>query len=123
MKEEGMEKIWERHRRLAMGLRAGIQGMGLRLFSERPSFSVTPVWVPEGVSWKSLQDALKTENGITVAGGQGEFRGRIFRIAHLGYYDELDMVSVVAALERSLIRCGFAVEAGKGVAAVQRALL
>jgi len=123
MKEEGMERIWERHRRLALGLRAGVEALGLKLFSASPSFAVTPVWLPEGVSWKPFQTALKVENGITVAGGQGEFTGKIFRIAHLGYCDELDMVAVVAALERALIHCGYRVEAGKGVAAVQRAML
>lgn len=123
MKEEGMERIWERHKRLALGLRAGVEALGLRLFSDSPSYAVTPVWLPEGMSWKHFQSALKTENGVTIAGGQGEFTGRIFRIAHLGYFDELDMVAVVAALERALARCGYAVEPGRGVAAVQRALM
>jgi aspartate aminotransferase-like enzyme len=59
MIEEGMEEIWKRHRRLALGLRAGIKAMGLRLFSQNPSFSVTPVWVPEPVTWQSLQSALR----------------------------------------------------------------
>lgn len=123
MKEEGMERIWERHRRLAMALRAGVEALGLRLFSDSPSHAVTPVWLPDGVSWKPFQSAMKTENGVTIAGGQGEFTGRIFRIAHLGYFDELDMVAVVAALERALVRCGYAVEPGRGVAAVQRTLM
>jgi len=123
MKEEGMDRIWERHKRLALGLRAGIEALGLRLFSDSPSYAVTPVWLPEGMSWKHFQSALKTENGVTIAGGQGEFTGRIFRIAHLGYFDELDMVAVVAALERALARCGYVVEPGRGVAAVQRTLM
>ena len=122
MIEEGMEEIWKRHRRLALGLRAGIKAMGLRLFSQNPSFSVTPVWVPEPVSWQSLQSALRIENGITVAGGQGEFAGRIFRIAHLGYYDDLDIIAVVAGLERALVQCGYSLELGRGVSAAQRAL-
>jgi len=122
MIEEGMEEIWKRHRRLALGLRAGIEAMGLRLFSQKPSFSVTPVWIPESVSWQTLQSAFRSENGITVAGGQGEFAGRIFRIAHLGYYDDLDMIAVVAGLERALARCGFSVELGRGVSAAQRVL-
>ncbi len=123
MKEEGIERIWERHRRLAMALRAGVRALGLRLFSESPSYAVTPVWLPEGVPWKHFQSVLKTEHGITIAGGQGEFTGRIFRIAHLGYFDELDMVAVVAALERALIRCGYVVAPGDGVTAVQQTLM
>jgi aspartate aminotransferase-like enzyme len=122
MAEEGIERIWARHRRLALALRAGMEGLGLRLFSQNPSFAVTPAWLPDGVQWKSFQNELKIDSGVTIAGGQGDFVGRIFRIAHLGYYDELDMVTVVAALERALHRCGYALEPGIGVAAVQRAL-
>jgi len=121
IRAEGIEQVWERHRRLATALRAGVTALGLRLFSNTPSYAVTPIWLPEGVEWKSLSTALKKENGITVAGGQGEFTGKIFRIAHLGYFDELDMVAVVAALERALKTCGYAFPAGAGVAAVQMA--
>lgn len=102
---------------LIAGLDAALERPGLRLFSQSPSFAVTPVWL---VLWKTFQNALEIENGITIAGGQGEFVGRIFRLAHLGYYDELDMVTVVAALERALHRCRYAFEPGIGVAAVQR---
>ena len=119
---EGMESVWARHRRLALGLRAGLAAIGLRLFSDSPSFAVTPVWLPDGVEWKALNAALKTGNGITVAGGQGDFTGRIFRVSHLGYYDELDMIAVVSALERSLVSVGYAFEVGAGVAAAQRSL-
>ncbi len=121
IRAEGMERVWERHRRLATALRAGVAALGLRLFSDTPSYAVTPIWLPEGIEWKKFSAALEKENGITVAGGQGEFTGRIFRIAHLGYFDELDMVAVVAALERALRTCGYAFPAGAGVAAVQMA--
>jgi serine---pyruvate transaminase len=119
IRTEGIDRVWERHRRLATGLRAGIAALGLRLFSQSPSYAVTPVWLPEGMDWKKFSTALKIENGITVAGGQGEFAGRIFRIAHLGYFDELDIVTVVAAVERALAGCGHQVIPGQGVAAVQ----
>lgn len=122
IRAEGIENVWLRHRRLAMGLRAGLHALGLRLFSESPSFAVTPVWIPEGVDWKVFNSALKEENGITIAGGQEEFKGKIFRISHLGYYDELDMVAVVAAVERALLAVGYPVAMGKGVEAAQKAL-
>jgi aspartate aminotransferase-like enzyme len=120
---EGMEHVWDRHRRTALALREGIAALDLRLFSNSPSYAVTPVWVPDGVSWKDFNRVLKLENGITVAGGQGEFVGRIFRISHLGYYDDLDMVTVVAGLELALAACGFRFSAGAGVAAVESALI
>jgi serine---pyruvate transaminase len=119
---EGIERVWDRHRRLALGLREGIRAVGLRLFSQHPSYAVTPVWLPPGVEWQAFNRALKLDNGVTVAGGQGEFAGRIFRISHLGYYDDLDMVTAVAAVERALQTSGYPVRLGDGVAAAQQAL-
>lgn len=122
IRAEGIENVWVRHKRLALALRAGIDAIGLRLFSEAPSYAVTPVWLPESVEWKAFNSALKVDNGITVAGGQGEFVGKIFRISHLGYYDDLDMVAVMAGIERALQTAGYAAPLGKGVEAVQKAL-
>ena len=122
IRAEGIENVWARHERLALGLRAGLAALGLRLFSKAPSYAVTPVWLPEGVDWTAFQAALKQGNGVTVAGGQGDYTGRIFRISHLGYYDDLDMITVVAAVERALKVVGYPVAVGKGVEAVQRTL-
>jgi serine---pyruvate transaminase len=67
--------------------------------------------------------SLKVDNGITIAGGQDDYAGKIFRVSHLGYYDDLDMITVAAAIERALMHSGFRMDAGAGVAAVHRALL
>jgi serine---pyruvate transaminase len=123
IRAEGIEAVWQRHERLALALRAGIIAMGLKLFSASPSYAVTPVWVPEGVEWKAFNRTLKVDNGITIAGGQDDFAGKIFRVSHLGYYDDLDMITVAAAIERSLLRNGFRMEPGVGIAAVQKSLL
>ena len=119
IRAEGVEKIWRRHERLATALRAGIEAIGLRLFSDSPSFAVTPVWVPDGIEWKKFNSILKGKYGITIASGQEEFAGKILRIAHLGYYDELDMITILSALEMTLITCGHQFDPGKGVAAAQ----
>jgi aspartate aminotransferase-like enzyme len=123
VREEGIEEVWERHRRLATGLRAAISALGLQLFSESPSYAVTPVWLPSGVNWKDFSSALKVQSGITIAGGQGDFAGKIFRVAHLGYVDDLDIVSFVSALESALQACGYTVRPGVGVAAAQASLM
>ncbi|MCZ6775751.1 MAG: alanine--glyoxylate aminotransferase family protein [Ignavibacteria bacterium] len=120
---EGIENVWARHRRLSGALRSGIDAIGLKLFSESPSFAVTPVWVPQGVEWKALNKALKIDNGITIAGGQEDYAGKIFRISHLGYYDDLDMIAVVGALERALVAQKYPFEIGAGLSAAQNALL
>ena len=121
IRDEGIENVWKRHERLAMAVRSGVRALGLRLFSDSPSYAVTPVWLPQGVEWKQFNSTLKKSYGITVAGGQDAYAGKIFRISHLGYYDELDMVAVIAALERTLRDCGYSFEPGAGVAAVQSA--
>jgi len=123
IRAEGIENVWARHQRLASALRAGMAAIGLSLFSERPSFAVTPVWLPDGVAWSTFNRALKIDNGITVAGGQGDYAGRIFRVSHLGYYDDLDMITVVAAIERALAVAGYRFEPGAGVSATHRTLM
>jgi aspartate aminotransferase-like enzyme len=120
--EEGIENVWARHQRLANAIRAGVSGCGLKLFSEFPSYAVTPVWVPEGVEWKKFNKILKGKYGITIAGGQDDFKDRIFRISHLGYYDELDMIGMIGALELTLKECGYAFEIGAGVKALLQSL-
>jgi aspartate aminotransferase-like enzyme len=122
IREEGIENVWARHKRLANAIRAGVVGAGLKLFSEFPSFAVTPVWVPEGVEWKQFNKILKGKYGITIAGGQDDFTGKIFRISHLGYYDELDMITMIGALEMTLKECGHKFELGSGVKATLNAL-
>lgn len=123
IRKEGIEQVWKRHRCLASALRAGLQAVGLRLFSEAPTASVTAVVLPEGLVWADFNRALKIENGVTVAGGQGDYVGKIFRISHLGYYDELDMIACMAAVERALATVGYAFEIGAGVTAVHKALM
>ena len=119
IRSEGIENIWRRHERLALALREGIRAIGLKLFSDSPSFAVTPVWLPQGVEWKTFNRTLKGKYGITIAGGQEPFTGKIFRVSHLGYYDELDMITVLSALEMSLNDCGYKFELGKGIGAAQ----
>lgn len=123
IRAEGIENIWKRHERLATGLREGIRGMGLQLFSESPSYAVTPVWLPPNIEWKVFNKTLKEKYGITIAGGQDDYAGKIFRVSHLGYYDELDMITMVSALEMTLSDCGFAFEQGSGVRATQTSFL
>ncbi len=123
IRAEGIENVWKRHERLASALRAGVSAVGLKLFSNSPSFAVTPVWLPENIEWKAFNKTLKVDNGITIAGGQDEYTGKIFRVSHLGYYDELDMIAFMAALERTLATHNHKFELGSGLSAVQQALI
>lgn len=123
IRAEGIENVWKRHERLATALRAGVVGLGLKLFSDSPSYAVTPVWVPEGVVWKAFNNVLKGEKGITIAGGQDDYKDKIFRVSHLGYYDELDMIAFMGALEQTLAAVGYKFSLGAGLAATQQSFL
>ncbi|MEW5798276.1 MAG: alanine--glyoxylate aminotransferase family protein [Bacteroidota bacterium] len=120
--EEGIENVWARHKRLANAIRAGVSAAGLKLFSEFPSYAVTPVWVPQGIEWKKFNKILKGKYGITIAGGQDDFKDKIFRISHLGYYDELDMITMIGALELTLKECGYNFDLGAGVKGLLQSL-
>lgn len=97
IREEGIENVWKRHARIGERLRQGLQSLGIRLFSRAPSDSVTAAWLPDGIDWKEFQSVLRDTWGMTVAGGQGAFAGKIFRIGHLGYCDETDIAAFLDA--------------------------
>lgn len=119
IRAEGIEQVWARHDRLARAVRSGVRALGLKLLAVNPSNALTAVWIPEGIDAKRFNKTLKEKYHVTVAGGQGTLAGKIFRIAHLGYYDELDMIAVVSALEMALHESGYRITPGVGVKAVQ----
>lgn len=119
IRQTGVEQVWARHDRLARSIRAGVEALGLKLLSNVPSNALTAVYIPESVDAKQFNKVLKNNYGITIAGGQGHLTGKIFRISHLGYYDELDMITMISALEMTLQECGFEFELGSGIRAAQ----
>lgn len=122
--QEGLEKVWRRHAVLAEAVRAGVTALGLRLFApSAPSPAVTAVHAPEGVDGGKISKMFRDVYGITIAGGQGKVKGKIFRIGHLGYVDTSDALLGVAVLEMVLTRLGVAVPLGAGVKAVEEVLL
>ena len=122
IREEGLEAAWGRHARIAAGVRSGVRALGLELFSRSPSNAVTAVRIPDGIAWRELRQAIDVEGGVTLAGGQGDYAGKIFRIGHLGYVDEMDILCLIGALELALVRLGVPLRAGQGVAAAQQTL-
>jgi aspartate aminotransferase-like enzyme len=119
--EAGLEAAFERHRRLGRACREGVKAMGLELFSpdEDRSAVVTAVRAPAGVDSAELVRLLRDRHGVTIAGGQGDLAGKIFRIGHIGYFDLFDITTALAAVELGLVELGADVERG---AAVTRAL-
>ena len=124
IQQEGLTQVFRRHERLARATRAAVKALGLELFApEAPSPALTAVKVPEGIDGLKLQDLFFERFGITVAEGQDRAKGKIIRIAHLGYYDRLDMVMVISALEMLLQEMGHRFELGKGVKAAEEVFL
>jgi aspartate aminotransferase-like enzyme len=123
IKEEGIENVWQRHRRMSEACQAGIQALGLELFSSRPAEGLTAFCVPEGMKEGLLRNKLAERFGISTVGGQDRLKGKIIRIGHMGYTDEIDVIGTLAALEMTLAETGFEVEPGRGVTAAQQVLI
>ncbi len=119
--EEGLEAAFERHLRLGRACREGLKAMGLELSSpdEDSSAVVTAARAPEGIDSDELVLLLRDRHGVTLAPGQGELKGKIFRIGHIGYYDVFDITTALAAVELALAELGAEIERG---VAVTRAL-
>jgi aspartate aminotransferase-like enzyme len=125
MLDEGIDNIIARHARLAEATRKGVEALGLTLFApkEGRGNAVTPVWVPEGLDGKKLVSIMKNKHGVTIAGGQEQYAGRIFRIGHLGYFGDFDIITTLAALEMTLQEMDYDFEPGSGIKAAESVLM
>jgi len=121
IKQETIEQVWKRHRLLAEATRAGITALGLKLLSKSPANGVTGAFGPGendgGTIIKKYQQL-----GITVAEGQDSLKGKIFRIAHMGYADTFDVITAISALEMILMEMGYKFEIGRGVRAAEEVI-
>jgi aspartate aminotransferase-like enzyme len=117
----GMDKLIENAQLLARATRDAAAALGLELFAPKnPGSSVTAIKSPAGLDSGVIVKGFRNHFGAIIANGQGSMQGKIFRMAHLGYFDFADMFAVIAGLELLLQQNGHPVELGKGVAAVQR---
>lgn len=115
--DEGMESVWKRARTLGRACRAGVEAIGLKLFAQRPAEGLTSVYLPDDIDGGAFLKRLESRFGIKVAGGQAQLKGKIFRIAHMGIIDELDILSTLGAIELVLDEMGRPVELGAGMTA------
>ena len=124
IRSEGLEAVFHRHEKLAEATRRAVKALGLELYApDSPSDAVTAVKIPGGIDGEKLKDLFFEKFGITVAEGQDRAKGKIIRIAHLGYYERLDMVMVISALEMLLKEMGHSFELGAGVKAAEEILM
>src|SRR5439155_4612912 len=93
--DEGIEAAFDRHVRLGRAARAGAKAMGLELFSpdDDRSAVVTAVLAPDGINADDVVKGLRDKHGITIASGQGDLKGKMFRLGHIGYFDVFDITT------------------------------
>jgi aspartate aminotransferase-like enzyme len=122
IRAEGIENIWARQARNAAAARAGFQAMGLELFASRPADGLTVAKVPANLDGVALLGKLEKQYGLKLAGGQDNLKGKIIRLAHMGYIDQFDVLAALAGVELVLLEIGHPVQPGSGVAAAQKVL-
>ena len=121
--EEGLPNLFARHEAMARMVRGACEALGLELFApDSPAFSCTSVRVPEGLDRKALIKRMRDVYGMTVADGQGQASGRMFRVGHMGDLDGFDMLSAVAGIEMALADLGYPVKLGEGTRAATERL-
>ena len=120
---EGLEAAYERHVRLGRACRAGVKAMGLELFSpdEDRAAVVTAIRMPPEIDGQAIVLSMRERSGVTIIGGQGEVRGKIVRIGHIGYVDVFDVTTALAALEVAMAEAGADIERAVAVTAALEA--
>jgi aspartate aminotransferase-like enzyme len=124
IRQVGRENLIENAALLAEATRQAAQAWGLKLFAvQNPANALTAICAPEGMDSGLIVKEMRTRFGAIVANGQGSMKGKIFRLAHLGYYDVADLFAALAALEIVLLKLGHKVGLGSGVRAAQEVYL
>jgi aspartate aminotransferase-like enzyme len=123
LEQEGLSRVFARHALLAQATRAAVQALGLSLLApDNPSPAATGVWLPQNIGGTRFLSYLRDFFGVDFAGGQDQLRGRVVRIAHIGYVGPFDIITAISALEMALEQFDHPVELGRGVAVVERIL-
>jgi aspartate aminotransferase-like enzyme len=113
--------VFRRHDRLARATRAGVEALGLETFAKAtPSPALTAVVSPRGLDSERIVAAFSQMHNITIAGGQGEMKGKLFRLGHMGYAAEFDVIVALSALEQVLAELGVPVDFGAGIRGAQK---
>jgi aspartate aminotransferase-like enzyme len=125
VRQDGLENIFARHKKMADATRAAMKALGLGLFTAPDAISdaVTAAKVPEGIDGEKLVKTMRDTYGITIAGGQSELKGKVIRIAHMGFIEEFDIIVGISCLEKVLKQMGYKFEMGAGVKAAQEVFL
>lgn len=119
--EDGIEEQLRQHERRSRAVKAAARAIGLGLFGEFPdrNWAVTSIHAPDGLDGDEIVRRCRADHRVILAPGQGPLKGKVFRIGHLGYYDELDILRGLSALEMTLAAMGYPLQRGAAVAAAE----
>jgi len=124
MQAEGLDNIFARHQRLTAASRAAVKALGLSLFAPDAAASpaITAV-IPEGVDAEKIRSVMKKRFDIALAGGQDHLKGKIFRIGHLGFVSDRDILAAISSLEATLLELGYEqFSPGAGITAASKVI-
>jgi aspartate aminotransferase-like enzyme len=124
LQREGLANVYARHDRLCRATRAAATALNLKLLApDNPSAAATGIYLPEGIDADKVLDYLRDKMNITLAEGQDQLKGKVIRIAHIGYMGAFDVITAIAALEMALRKFAVEIPLGRGVAAAQEVLM
>jgi aspartate aminotransferase-like enzyme len=124
MKQDGLENTFARHKKMAEATRSAVKALDLELFApSAASDAVTAAKVPQGIDGEKLVKTMRDTYGITIAGGQDEMKGKLIRIAHMGFIEEFDIITGISCLEKVLYQMGHKFNLGAGVKAAEEVFL
>jgi aspartate aminotransferase-like enzyme len=124
IRAEGLEPILNRHRKMAAAIRNAATALGLDLYAPSASSdAVTAIKVPAGIDGEKLVKTMRDKYGVTIAGGQSELKGRVFRIASMGFMTQFDVIVAISCLEIVLSEMGYKFQLGSGVRAAEEVML
>ena len=125
MREEGLDNIFLRHNKYKLAMSKAVKALNLKLFADEKylSPSITAIKT-EGIDAEEFRKTIKNNFDILLAGGQDHLKGEIFRVGHLGYVNDRDIITVVSAISNTLIGLGkiTATKAGEALVVVSRYL-
>lgn len=107
IKKDGIENMWANFKKMSQAAQAAAQALGLQVFSKCPSSSLTAIVAPSGINAKDVVKKMRKEYGVSIAAGQGELEQKIFRIAHMGWINEQDLIMCFSLLEKVLRDSGY----------------
>jgi len=124
MQREGLDRVYARHARMSRAARAAALALGLKLLApDDPSPAATGIFLPAGIDADRVLEYLRDRMNVVLAEGQDQLKGKVIRIAHVGYMGAFDVITAIAALEMALRKFGAEIPFGRGVAAAEEILM